>query len=151
MRASSVALRAGARGLTAAMTMSGARQLSTNLGLMDETPPETVVKHAEPLGLATLDPGRRGAVTELAHWAYGAAGGVAYGLLPRSVRRRRLTGPVYGLSVWLAFEIGIAPLLGAQHPQGRVAGRVMLMLDHALYGAIVSGWFAPEPEVIESR
>ena len=49
---------------------------------------------------------------EGAHWAFGAGGGAAFGALPRDWRRHRWAGPVYGLLVWLSFELGIAPALG---------------------------------------
>lgn len=62
------------------------------------------------------------AMTEPVHWAYGAAGGAAFGLLPRQVRADPRAAPLYGLSAWLA-------------------------LDHALYGIVVAGRLAPAPEV----
>lgn len=147
MTRSSVPPRAAARGLVAAMAMTGARQLTTNLGLMEESPPETMVREAVPRLVSRLDAGQRAAVIEAAHWAYGSAGGLGYGLLPASLRGLRATGPLYGLAIWLGFEVGIAPLLGLRHPQGKVVGRMMLVIDHALYGVIVSGWLAPEPQV----
>lgn len=146
-----VLARAGARGLLGAMGMTGARQLTTNLGLMDETPPETMVRRVAPSGLDSLDRGMRAALTELVHWAYGAGGGAAYGLLPRRVRSNVATGPIYGLAVWLVFELGVAPVLGLRHPQGRIVGRVMLLADHALYGVVVADRFAPEEAVIAQQ
>jgi hypothetical protein len=133
------------------MMMTGARQLTTSLGLMEETPPETIVGRVAPRAVHALDRDTRSALTELAHWGYGAVGGACYGLLPRPVRSNAATGPVYGLAVWLAFELGIAPLLGLRHPQGRVAGRVMLVVDHALYGIVVADRFAPEEEVVAQQ
>jgi len=133
------------------MMMTGARQLTTNLGLMEETPPETMVNRVAPPALKAVDRDTRSALTELAHWAYGAVGGLGYGVLPARVRTSPATGPLYGVAVWLAFEFGIAPALGLRHPQGRVAGRVMLMLDHALYGIVVADRFAPEEQVVASR
>src|SRR5690348_13022294 len=108
----SVLARSTARGLAGAMMMTGARQLTTNLGLMDEPPPETVVRRKGPRQIRDLGPGQRAAVTELVHWTYGAAGGFVYGLLPRRVRVHPATGPVYALLIWLGFELGIAPLIG---------------------------------------
>jgi hypothetical protein len=56
------------------------------------------------------------------------------------VRRRRWAGPVYGLVVWLGFELGIAPVLGlSQAKRVRVADRVALAADHLLYGLVLSG------------
>ena len=46
------------------------------------------------------------------------------------------------------FEAGIAPLLGVQHTQqSSTVGRAVVGLDHALYGIVVSGRLAPEPEL----
>lgn len=143
---SAVRLRAGARGLVAAMAMSGTRQLTTNLGLLGTVPPEAMVGRVAPDELRRLSPAKRSALTELAHWAYGTLGGVGYGLLPASVRRRAISGPAYGVAVWLVFELGIAPALGIGAPHGKVLGRVVLMADHVLYGVVVAGRLAPEPE-----
>ena len=33
------------------------------------------------------------------HWAYGAAGGAVFGMLPERLRLRRWSGPLYGLLV----------------------------------------------------
>lgn len=148
MNKRSILVRAGARGLLGAMVMSGARQLTTNLGIMDETPPETMVSRVAPTALRTVDRDKRSALTELAHWGYGTAGGLGYGLLPRPLRKSAATGPLYGIAVWLAFELGIAPLLGLRNPQGRIAGRAALMLDHALYGVVVADRFAPEDQAV---
>lgn len=139
-------LRAGARGLVAAMAMSGSRQLTSHLGLLGTVPPEAMVGRVAPDELRRLPPGSRAAITELAHWTYGAVGGVGYGLLPASVRRRAVSGPVYGVAVWLFFEVGLAPILGLGAPHGKILGRVTLLADHVLYGVVVSGRLAPEPE-----
>lgn len=138
--------RAGARGLVGAMAMTGMRQVTTNLGLVDTAPPEAMVGKTAPDQLRRFSPDARTALTELAHWTYGALGGVGYGLLPRRLRSRPLSGPLYGLGIWFAFEAGIAPLLGLGAPHGKVVGRIAVMADHVLYGVLVGGRLAPEPE-----
>ncbi len=71
---------------------------------------------------------------ELLHWAYGAAGGTMFEVLPESVRRRLCAGPVYGVLVWLGFELGVAPLLGLTHAKElRLVDRIALASDHLLY------------------
>ena len=81
---------------------------------------------------------RRGLI-EIAHWAFGAAGGAVFGALPRGVRRRPWAGPVYGLAVWLGFEMGIAPVLGlSQAKRVRLVDRLALAADHLLYGLVLS-------------
>lgn len=141
--------RAGARGLVAAMAMTGMRTVTGNAGLMEQSPPEAIVERHAPRQIQRLAEGHRSAITELAHWSYGAAGGAMFGLLPPNVRARLLTGPAYGLAVWLSFEAGIAPMVGVQHTkQRRALGRAMVALDHVLYGIVVAGRLAPEEEVI---
>lgn len=142
----SARVRAGARGLAGAMAMTGMRQVTSNLGLVDTAPPEAMVGKAAPDRLRRLRPRTRTAVTELAHWTYGAVGGVGYGLLPARARRQPLSRPLYGLAVWLSFEAGIAPLLGLGAPHGKVVGRIAVMADHVLYGVVVGGRLAPDPE-----
>jgi hypothetical protein len=48
--------------------------------------------------------------------------------------------PVYGLVVWLGFEVGIAPALGiSQAKRVRLVDRLALAADHLLYGLVLSG------------
>jgi hypothetical protein len=136
--------RAGARGLVAAMAMTGARTVTAAVGPREQSPPEALVERHAPV-VNRLPERYREAVTELAHWAYGAAGGAAFGLLPARVRRHPAAGPAYGLAVWLGFEAGMAPVLGVRHVHEHgVAWRAVVALDHVLYGIVVAGRLAPE-------
>ena len=82
---------------------------------------------------------RRKAAVETLHWTYGAVGGAAFAVLPEAVRRRAWAGPVYGIVVWLGFELGIAPVLGLkQSRQPRPAERAALAADHLLYGLVLT-------------
>ncbi|TDC58285.1 hypothetical protein E1281_01925 [Actinomadura sp. KC345] len=138
-------VRAGARGLVAAMAMTGVRTVTAAVGPHEETPPEAFVKEHLPF-LGKLPPRHQEALTELFHWTYGAAGGVAYGLLPRGIRGSTLSGPLYGLAIWLGFEAGIAPMLGVRHVHEHgFQWRAAVALDHVLYGVVVGGRLAPEP------
>jgi hypothetical protein len=146
-RGSSATLRAGVRGLAAAMAMTGMRTVTSNAGLVDKTPPVAIVERHAPRVAGRLKQGHREALTELAHWGYGAAGGVVFGLLPAKLRTHPATGPVYGLAIWLGFETAIAPLLGVHEVRrGPVLGRVVVALDHLLYGVLVADRLAPEPK-----
>lgn len=130
---------AALRGAVAAMAMTGMRAFTVHAGLVDEPPPRAIVRQ-KARGLMRLVPRkrRRGAI-ELFHWTYGAGGGAAFGLLPDGVRRRRWAGPVYGLAVWLGFELGLAPTLGLkQARQVRPLERCALAADHLLYGFVLS-------------
>lgn len=112
-----------------------ARQLLVGLGLIDRTPPEAVLAEGVPSVLRRVPEKRRKAVIELAHWGYGGTAGAVYSLLPVRLRRHRATGPVYGVLVWAAFELGVSPALGLTRAhRSRPAERVALFCDHLLYG-----------------
>jgi hypothetical protein len=128
------------RGVIAAMAMTGMRRLSTVLGLVRKVPPEELFERGVPGFLAELPVERRDAAVELAHWAFGATAGAAFGLLPRGVRRTAWAGPAYGLAIWALFEAGAAPLLGLRPADDRPATeRAALAADHVLYGLVVAG------------
>jgi hypothetical protein len=135
-------LHGAARGAVGAMAMTGMRVLTTELGLVEQTPPQALARqHAR--GLRTLlrraPRKQRPGLLEAAHWAFGAGGGAAFGALPRELRRHPWTGPVYGLVVWLGFELGIAPALGlSQAKRARPVDRLALAGDHMLYGLVLS-------------
>lgn len=62
-----------------------------------------------------------------------------FGALPRALRRRPWAGPLYGLAVWLGFEMAIAPALGlSQAKRARLVDRLALAADHLLYGLVLS-------------
>ncbi|PRY00873.1 DUF1440 domain-containing protein [Allonocardiopsis opalescens] len=133
------AVRAAARGVVAAMAMSGVRRLWTGLGLQERTPPEDVLTETAPQVFLRVPRERRPAVVELAHWAYGGTAGAAFGLLPARVRRAAWSGPAYGIAVWALFEGVLAPALGLRHAKpGRPAERAAFLADHVLYGLIVA-------------
>ncbi|MGH8867687.1 MAG: hypothetical protein ACRDYU_06805 [Actinomycetes bacterium] len=139
-------VRAGARGLVAAMAMTGVRTLMGALAPHEKSPPQAIVDEHAPAAVSRLPERRRAALTELAHWTYGTGGGVAFGVLPRRVREHPAAGPAYGLGVWLAFELVLAPALGIQHARHRqVAWRAAIAVDHVLYGVVVADRLAPEP------
>nr|SBO90811.1 PREDICTED: hypothetical protein [Nonomuraea gerenzanensis] len=130
-------MRAAARGAIASMAMSGLRRLTTSLGMVASTPPESVLERTAPRAFHNVPAERRPAVVELVHWTYGATGGAIFGMLPRAVRRRRWAGPVYGVLAWAAFEVAIAPALGLRRRHGR-GERLALLADHVLYGVVVA-------------
>ncbi|WP_235854838.1 DUF1440 domain-containing protein [Nonomuraea aridisoli] len=137
-REGSPLVRAAAGGVVASMAMSGMRRLTTALGLVPKTPPESVLEKTAPKAFSRVPVERRPAVVELVHWMYGSTGGAAFGLLPRKVRERRWAGPVYGVLAWAAFETAIAPALGLPRKGNTAAERLALLADHLLYGAVVA-------------
>ncbi|WP_204082883.1 hypothetical protein [Asanoa ishikariensis] len=139
MGALSAVSRGAARGVVAAMAMSGLRRMTTALSLVEDTPPEAVLRSTVPGAFARVPDQHRPVAVEAMHWTYGALGGAAFGLLPRRVRRHPLAGPIYGILAWTAFEIGIAPALGLPQADGhKPAEQAALLADHLLYGAVVA-------------
>lgn len=134
------------RGVVAAMAMSALRQVTTGLGLVEQTPPDAILKQRA-FGLLVRSPKlayfvakRQRALVELAHWGYGAGGGVAFALLPRELLRSDWSGPGYGLATWAVFELSIAPVLGLeQATKIRAVERLMFAADHVLYGVLLAG------------
>ena len=135
------------RGTVAAMAMTGVRQVTTGLGLVEQTPPDAIIKQRAPgllvrmPRLAFLVARRQAALVELAHWFYGAGGGAAFAMLPDSVRRRSVwaSGIGYGLFTTLVFELGIVPILGLdKFKKIRPIEQLMFTADHLLYGLILA-------------
>lgn len=130
---------AAMRGVIGAMAMSGARELTVGLGLVKEPPPRAIARQKSK-GLYRFAPRKkRQAAVELMHWGYGAGGGAVFGLLPEGLRRRPWVGPVYGLVLWLGFEMVQAPLMGLEQAHKlRPVERATLAADHLLYGFVLS-------------
>jgi hypothetical protein len=130
---------AAGRGVVGAMAMTGMRAFTVNVGIVEQTPPQAILKQKARGVLVFVPRKKRRAAIELFHWFYGAGGGAAFALLPDEVRRRRWAGPVYGLLIWLGFELGVAPVLGlSQSKELRPVDRAGLAADHLLYGAVLS-------------
>jgi hypothetical protein len=139
------ALRAAGRGLVGAMAMTGVRTFTESVGMLEESPPQAIVAEHAPRSVRRLAEEHRTAITELCHWTYGAIGGAMFAALPRFMRRHPVTGPAYGMAIWLGFEMGLAPLLGLEHAKSRrPVSRAVLALDHVMYGIVVAGQLAPE-------
>ena len=127
------------RGAVGAMAMTGMRRFAVEVGMLQRPPPQQIVREAAPGLRRTAPAGRERAVEEVVHWAYGAGGGVAFAALPDVARRLPWAGPAYGITLWLGFELVLAPLLGLSHHRRHgVVARVALMVDHALYGLVLS-------------
>lgn len=132
------------RGTVAAMAMSAVRQVTTSFDLVQQTPPDAILKQRA-LGMLVRSPKlayfvarRQVGLVELAHWGYGAVGGAAFALLPRWLHEKRWVGAGYGVVTWLVFELSIAPVLGLRQARRiRAVERLTFLGDHILYGAIL--------------
>ena len=127
------------RGTVAAAAMSGVRNVTKGLGLVDQTPPEAIAKQSARGLLRKVPWYRRTAAVELMHWGVGAGGGLVFGMLPDDVRRKPWAGPAYGMAVLLVYQLGIAPALGLSHARRpRLNEQIAFVADHLVYGFALS-------------
>lgn len=127
------------RGAVAAMAMTGMREFTRHAGLLEEPPPETIVRRLRSRPFARVRSGRRRAQVEVLHWSYGALAGASFAALPRALLRSRCAGPLFGLAVWAGFELLIAPRLGwARERHRRLRDRAAVVADHLLYGYVLA-------------
>jgi len=121
------------------MAMTGMRVMTVNLGLVEEVPPRAILRQKAKGVYRFVPKKKRRVAKETLHWGYGAGGGAAFAALPESVRMRPGAGPVYGLIVWLGFELALAPALGlSQAKKPRLIERATFAVDHLLYGFVLS-------------
>lgn len=131
-------VRGAARGVIAAMAMSGLRRATTALDLVGATPPEAIPHRVAPGVLYRIPVERRPALVEAVHWSYGAVGGLLFGTLPRGLRRRPWAGPAYGVLFWALFQVGVGPVLGLRGGRSRAREQLAVLGDHLLYGVVVA-------------
>jgi len=127
------------RGIVGAMAMTGVRVFALHAGLIREDPPSRLTRKGARGLLKRVPRKRRRVVVELVHWAMGGVFGIVFGLLPDGIRRKRWSGPVYGLLVWLGFDTVVAPALGLTErswPKGRE--RAVSVVDHVLFGLVLN-------------
>ena len=131
---------AAMRGAIGAMAMSGMRTFTVNVGLVRETPPQSIAKRRRVSGVLSHVPkSRRQATVELFHWTTGVVGGAIFGALPDPLRRAPWFGPAYGVGMLLSYDFGVAPLLGLkQSRRPNPVEQAALIADHLLYGLILS-------------
>lgn len=139
----STMVRTGVRGLVAAMAMSGLRQATTSLDMLENSPPKSVLEKLTPGLLNRLDRSRRPALIAAAHWGYGLGAGVLFGALPAHLRHRPWVGPLYGVALLAVFHAGIAPTLRIEQRLTDVHEQLSLIADHLLYGIVVAGFPMP--------
>ncbi|MEA2461975.1 MAG: hypothetical protein QOH90_2152 [Actinomycetota bacterium] len=129
------------RGAIGAMAMTGMRTFTADVGLLRETPPQSLAKKRRPTGVLSYVPkSRRRAAVELVHWSVGIAGGAIFGAVPHELRRASWFGPLYGLGILMSYDFGVAPLLGLkQSKRPKPAEQAALIADHLLYGFVLAG------------
>ena len=128
-----------AAGAIAAMAMTGMRTLTGNLGLVERPPPHAIIRQRAASLLRRVPRRRRRSAIELAHWGYGAVGGIEFALFRSpcagSPGRVRSTGWPCG---W-ASKPGSRRHSDSSRPaSGGPIERVALAADHLLYGLVLS-------------
>ncbi len=128
-------------GLGATLVLSGLREAWARVGLVFETAPMQAVDRAEELGLVgDLSPAGRRLLTVVAHFAYGAGTGAAFGLLRRQTgtpTEEAAVGSALGVLAWGAGWSSWLPLTGVHRPPwAQKTPKVLLpVIDHAVFGA----------------
>jgi hypothetical protein len=129
---------AALRGVIGAAAMSGMRELTVSLGIVDEPPPRAIARQQTKGLFHVVSRRRRRIGVELMHWFYGGVAGIVFGLMPEGLRRRAWFGPAYGVALWVGFDRVQAPLMGLKQAEAGPAERIALIADHLLYGFVLS-------------
>jgi hypothetical protein len=128
-------------GLGATVVLTGLREAWAKAGLVFETAPMQVVDRMEEAGLVgDLSPRGRLMLGSIAHFAYGAGTGAAFGLLRKETGTRAeeaAVGSALGVLAWGAGWSSWLPLTGVHSPPwSQRTPRVLLpVIDHAVFGA----------------
>jgi hypothetical protein len=99
---------------------------------------QVVANTARKVGIRPLDRTTRNLAGWISHFAYGAATGTAYGLLPRQTQLATTAaqGAVLGMGVWAAGYLGWLPAAGILPPATEQPPRrnVSLIASHLVWG-----------------
>lgn len=102
-------------------------------------PREITVKVAHRAGAADQlhNEERRTAATYMAHFAFGAAAGTAFGPVAARVGHPIAAGVLYGLAVWAGAYLGVLPELGIRESATRQPPRRegLMAAAHLVWGA----------------
>ena len=135
------AARGALSGLGATVVLTGLREAWTKTGLVFETAPMQVVDRMEEVGLVgDLSPRSWRLLSMIAHFAYGAGTGAAFGLLRKETgtqAEEAAVGSALGVLAWGAGWSSWLPLTGVHSPPwAQRTPRVLLpVIDHAVFGA----------------
>lgn len=137
------AIRGSLVGAVATVAMSVVMLASQRAGLMLKQPPERVVERGADAADLPADESAVDVAASVAHVAFGAAGGLAFGLLrPRlpSVPPEPI-GLAWGLVIWAVSYFGWVPALRiVPPPTDDRPGRAWTMaLAHVVYGLALGG------------
>jgi hypothetical protein len=103
--------------------MSMALLVEKKLGLLGQHPPKKIVRGIRRrVGLLGTSRRAENAATTAAHFGFGAAGGMLFGLAhrrPRGLAASSLLGAAFGMVVWASSYYGWVPALGLMKPPHR--------------------------------
>ena len=103
-------------------------------------------------GLRRVDGPEKTGLTLAAHFGYGTAAGVLFGLLaPKRAGEAVPAGIGFGLLVWSASYLGLMPALGLHPPATRDTFRrnALMIAAHVVWGASLGALAAPLRRAIE--
>ena len=136
-------LAAAAQGVIATGVMSAVMIAGDRVGLIGEQPPVAITRKALRVAGVDRPAGAAAVVGPVAHLAFGAGGGMTYGLVRRLVPNvpRGWLGGAFGLAVWAVSYEGWIPALRILPAveDDRPCRPAVMVVAHVLYG-LVLGW-----------
>lgn len=127
-------------GVLATRSMTRVLNAGRAVGALGEPPPRKLVrKTLERLGIEEPSEPQLSALTNAAHYGFGALAGGLYGALPPLPRSAVVRGGLFGVGVWGASYAGWIPALGfMQAPTHDRPGRPTVMfLAHLVFGVVL--------------
>jgi hypothetical protein len=152
-------LAGAAAGLAATVPMTAA-MMGLHRGLpADERyplPPRRItMRAAKKAGIKHwLDEPQKRGVTLAAHFGYGTAAGIIFGLIaPRRAAEAIPAGIGFGLLVWSASYLGLLPALDLHPPATRdtVRRNALMIAAHVVWGASLGAVAAPLRRALDHR
>ncbi len=133
-------------GLAGTAVMTGAMFLIKKMGMVPgELAPKKITENLEDkLGVRDYLPRSAfGASWMLLHFGYGTMSGVAYAFVQELLSRKQpfLTGPLFGMVLWVIGYCGWLPAVGLYPPPTRLPKRTLgaeLITTHVIYGTVTA-------------
>ena len=143
MGAVTTGLADAASGAIATVAMSAVMIVGDRAGLLGEPPPTTVTRAALREAGVQQPSEAAGLMAPLAHLWFGAQGGIAFGVIRRSVPSvpGGILGVLFGLGVYGVSYKGWIPALGILPPpeEDRPGRPAVMIAAHVVYGLLL-GW-----------
>jgi hypothetical protein len=148
-------IQGGLAGLAGTAAMSVAMLGAQKAGWMGKMPPKKITEAALGALRVNRSAPRSNALSTVAHFGYGVAGGVLFAagtrrLLPRARGVGPAAGAAFGIGVWALSYLGWVPALGIMPPphRDRPGRPTAMVLAHLIYGTLVGGLAAPRSRAL---